>query len=506
MFGKCQKCGNGLECQNEFATLKSGYWWKWRNNTHKDKYQSFIDNLLSSSPALDKEKVQYSFPLPTPYKCPREKSCKGGMDSICEDGYKGPLCSVCTKGHYKKLHQCQECPSKKLIAAQLFVITAILLIIIAACVWKAKRNGQASEVKTSLIDMFLSKIKIVIGFYQVTYGLLEAFSYIEWPESIRVISKYSEILQFNILEMAPVHCVITGLRADAFANLLSVMLINATVTVFAGVAISVCKVISLSKSILEDEQKSKKISNLKEAFYKNLFFFLYVTYLSTCSKTATVLPIACQELCEDEKEGFCLKYLKADYSIQCFDNRYNKLIIIAYISVAYIFALPTTAFIFLWRKRRAKQSLTYVDQGLSDEMMRGMQFLHENYNSASWYWEIIEMSRKVIVTSGLILVGQESRSYIGLAWVIAGMYGIMFAWNRPIQDAFDNLLMTASVGVTVFNLGVGSISKIPAENLPAAAESYVETVMFNILVLAANTLVIGLLACKKIMLLKRTLI
>lgn len=116
------------------------------------------------------------------------------------------------------------------------------------------------------------------------------------------------------------------------------------------------------------------------------------------------------------------------------------------------------------------------------------------------------MSRKVIVTSGLILVGQESRSYIGLAWVIAGMYGIMFAWNRPIQDAFDNLLMTASVGVTVFNLGVGSISKIPAENLPAAAESNVETVMFNILVLAANTLVIGLLACKKIMLLKRTLI
>ena len=506
MFGKCQKCGNGLKCQNEFATLKSGYWWKWRNNTHKVKYQSFIDNLLSSSPALDKEKVQYSFPLPTPYKCPEEKSCKGGMDSTCKHGYKGPLCSVCTKGHYKKLHQCLECPSKKLIAAQLFAIAAILLIIIAACVWKAKRNGQESEVKTSLIDMFLSKIKIVIGFYQVTYGLLEAFSYIEWPESIRVISKYSEILQFNILEMAPVHCVITGLRADAFANLLSVMLINATVTVFAGVAISVCKVISLSKSILEDEQKSKKISNLKEAFYKNLFFFLYVTYLSTCSKTATVLPIACQELCEDEKEGFCLKYLKADYSIQCFDNRYNKLIIIAYISVAYIFALPTTAFIFLWRKRRAKQSLTYVDQGLSDEMMRGMQFLYENYNGASWYWEIIEMSRKVIVTSGLILVGQESRSYIGLAWVIAGMYGIMFAWNRPIQDAFDNLLMTASVGVTVFNLGVGSISKIPAENLPAAAESYVETVMFNILVLAANTLVIGLLACKKIMLLKRTLI
>ena len=119
--------------------------------------------------------MQYSFPLPTPYKCPEEKSCKGGMDSTCEDGYKGPLCSVCTKGHYKKLHHCLECPSKKFIVAQLFAIVAVLLIIIAACVWKTNRNGQESEVKTSFIDMFLSKIKIVIGFYQVTTVCLKHF-------------------------------------------------------------------------------------------------------------------------------------------------------------------------------------------------------------------------------------------------------------------------------------------------------------------------------------------
>lgn len=77
------------------------------------------------------------------------------------------------------------------------------------------------------------------------------------------------------------------------------------------------------------------------------------------------------------------------------------------------------------------------------------------------------MSRKVVVTSGLILVGQESRSYIGLAWVTAGMYGVLFAWIRLIQDAFENRLMTTSIAVTVFNLGVGAVSKIPAEKLPA---------------------------------------
>ena len=48
-----------------------------------------------------------------------------------------------------------------------------------------------------LVDMFFSKLKIVIGFYQVTNGLLEAFSYIKWPGSLEVIAKYSGILQMN---------------------------------------------------------------------------------------------------------------------------------------------------------------------------------------------------------------------------------------------------------------------------------------------------------------------
>ena len=106
------------------------------------------------------------------------------------------------------------------------------------------------------------------------------------------------------------------------------------------------------------------------------------------------------------------------------------------------------------------------------------------------------MSRKVIVTSGLILVGQETRSYIGLALVVAGMYGVVFAWIHPMQDAFENRLMTASLAVTVVNLGIGAVSKIPAENLPASTDPYMDTVIFNILVLGANTVVIGLLFCK----------
>jgi len=103
------------------------------------------------------------------------------------------------------------------------------------------------------------------------------------------------------------------------------------------------------------------------------------------------------------------------------------------------------------------------------------------------------MSGEVILTSGLILVGQESRSYIGLAWVIAGMYGELFSWMKPIKDATENRLMATSLAVTVVNLGIGAVSRIPAENMSATVDSYTDAVLFKLLVLGANTLVIGLL-------------
>ena len=130
------------------------------------------------------------------------------------------------------------------------------------------------------------------------------------------------------------------------------------------------------------------------------------------------------------------------------------------------------------------------------EMIARLRFLFENYKTNFWFWELVELSRKVVLTSCLILVGQESRYYIGLAWVAAGMYGVIFSWNKPIQDAFENRLMTTSLAVTVVNLGVGAVSRIPAENISDTIDEYTDALAMTILILGANTLVIGLLVGK----------
>ena len=304
----------------------------------------------------------------------------------------------------------------------------------------------------------------------------------------------------DLLQIAPIDCLVTGLQVNAFGSLLAIMAINATVIGVSVVIYEVRKVMILLNRNLQNDTKLRKISEIKELVFRNLFFFLYVTYLSTCAQTARVLPIACQKLCRDGKEQMCLNFMKADYSIKCQGSNYNLWLIIAYISTAYIVALPVFSFIVLWRKQRTKVVTMDTDelQGLRSgmKMITGLRFLYENYKQRAWYWELVEMSRKVILTSGLILVGEESRSYIGLAWIIAGMYGMVFSWIQPIRELAENRLMATSLAVTVFNLGVGTVSRIPAENISPSVATKIDAVLFKILIFGADTLVIGLLIGK----------
>ncbi|XP_078368554.1 uncharacterized protein LOC144652414 [Oculina patagonica] len=421
-------------------------------------------------------------------------SCTGGLDSLCENGYEGPLCSVCSSGYYKQFKLCTRCPSKKWIVGQLSIILVIVLIIIAVLVWSSRRNIKKEE-ERFLIDKFFSKVKIVIGFYQVTNGLLDVFSYIKWPGSLENIARYSGFLQLNVLQIAPIQCLFPGLHLDAFGSLFALMAMNFAIVCFSVIAYGVHKLLISRNRNLEEDEKSRRVSQSKELVYRNLFFFLYVTYLSTCYKTASVLPPACRKLCRDDKEVLCSKYLKADYSVPCQGQKYNHMLVVAYISTTYIFALPAASFIALWRQQRARLATqdedTSQDSGSNKEMISGLRFLFENYKTHSWYWELVEMTRKVILTCGLIFVGQESRSYIGLALVIAGMYGFLFAWVKPLQDVTENRLMTTSLAVTVVNLVIGAVSKIPTEYETGWIGPDSDALLFKILIFAANSMVIG---------------
>lgn len=97
-----------------------------------------------------------------------------------------------------------------------------------------------------------------------------------------------------------------------------------------------------------------------------------------------------------------------------------------------------------------------------------------------------------MLTCGIILIGRESRAYVGLASICSGMFAIVYAFRKPIKDDFEDKLQLTSLLVIFLNLGIGVILKIPKESVPSDVDQYVDSLLVNILVVGANVLVIVL--------------
>ena len=190
----------------------------------------------------------------------------------------------------------------------------------------------------------------------------------------------------------------------------------------------------------------------------------------------------------------CSYYLKADYSLKCFDKTYNTYIAAFYAGSAYPVLFPlfiVVALYFLYYRRHIKNSAR-IPQPKRYEVVEGMRFIYENYNERSWYWEIVETIRKLILTSGLSLIGAEGRTYIGMAAMASGFYAVAYAQGQPIVDKFEHQLQLVSLVATFFNLSVGVLLRIPSEMVDYSIEKDKDSIGITIMLVTANVMVIGL--------------
>ena len=70
------------------------------------------------------------------------------------------------------------------------------------------------------------------------------------------------------------------------------------------------------------------------------------------------------------------------------------------------------------------------------------------------------MARKVLLTSALLLTDAQSRTYIGSAAIISGLYTVLFAFYKPITDPSEHWLQLISLMASSVNLSVGMLLKV----------------------------------------------
>ena len=109
------------------------------------------------------------------------------------------------------------------------------------------------------------------------------------------------------------------------------------------------------------------------------------------------------------------------------------------------------------------------------------------------------MARKVMLTAGVVFIGSQSRTQVGVAAMTSAGFAVLHALFRPIPDMFENYLQMTSLLVTSFNLEIGVLLKVPSdESYNSGVNSDHDSVGLGILLVIINSLVIAVVAGKQL--------
>ena len=152
-FGPCSACPPyGFFCEKDTAILAPNYFWEWTDQSQKERFKGFVNNIHSFGPDYNKSYSTFNTSLPKPLKCPHAKSCKGGIDSECHQGYKGTLCATCSEGFYFRFNSCLKCPRLPVTITSSILVIALFVAVFLMVLWgDSKRTKNNRTVADSIV-------------------------------------------------------------------------------------------------------------------------------------------------------------------------------------------------------------------------------------------------------------------------------------------------------------------------------------------------------------------
>jgi len=235
-----------------------------------------------------------------------------------------------------------------------------------------------------------------------------------WPVILISVEKYLKFAEGNILQFAPLSCIHSKFRPDPFLQFALAVGLNILVVLLIFLFLFLKKRHINKMEVLMSE-KIMQISRVKKSCYRNILLFLLLSYPVTSKKIIDILPLpgVCVNVCFSKSD--CISLLKADYSIHCFTPRHKIFWKITAVFAFYPIAFRLMLLLPIHKYRQAE---------MEKEIAFGLRVVFENYKEKYWFWETLEMYRKLLLISLILLFGSESHSQIGFTLVITSASGI----------------------------------------------------------------------------------
>ena len=415
----------------------------------------------------------------------QDTPCLGGSGAACLPGHTGPKCRVCVEElHYVgDGNVCTKCPSgtvPALVGGAVLVITITLLYLVALLLnCPPESLKTASQRLRRLIAAVQSlgpaKLKAALTFFQIVMSLPVSFDLAPLDiEFVKVLNVFAW-LEFDWSEAVyPTGCIVGGffnrLILVALAPFLLILAVPMVLCILSlltslcarksasGGKMSIGQVLgfagvldqpsdpdgkehvstppfSLNRRESAKTVVAEQLGKWQQRLLGTLPLVLLVVFV--------MLPAVSRSIfsawdCVAYKSGpdSEVRYLRRELSVVCGNEEHDRITALAWMLVIiWPIGMQLLFFFALWFNRKAMAA------GTNNAYTRAMRFLTGGYKNQYFYWEVVELFRRLACSGFIMLIPHEYIFMrIAIAIAVSTPILVMTAFLQPVKNLEDTVL------------------------------------------------------------------
>ena len=350
---------------------------------------------------------------------------------------------------------------------------------------QSEGGQQLGDAASDVVSGSKEKMKILITHFQISSSFkFNLDMSLPWP-NVEYLNDLFGWVNLDLISLANFECIQPLNFYDGlFATVLSATCLLIAVPLTCFTILSVQR-LGWRLGLIERTERSERI---REAFVNkswNLFLMLCFFFFPPVSKRV-FNTLHCVEILPDEE------YMWADLSLRCWQGAHLYWVAFSVISMGvFTFGIPLFFCLILYSNQRKLLLQT-------PQCQARYGFLYSKYSDRVWWWEFVEMFRKLVFTSIIMFLSSGPSSQIVVAMAIAFVALILHLHTQAYKDEPDSWLQTSSLTAIFVTLWVGLLHKtgVTAElDAPGSstASSVYEAILMTVTSMPIVVAALGLL-------------
>ena len=401
------------------------------------------------------------------------------LDEQCAPAYRGPLCAGCAVGHVRVLDECVLCRGGAVFASAFGVLSLVsgaFSLCLALVLVRCSTKDTADSLKNNSV---VGQVKILLLFLQLLSAMPSAFDNVNWPISFKtfvlVVSMPVNLDFLSVFALGS--CTLSLFPLDAFLLHMSTppLLVLAVLAAYMATTKISCCVTAAAAAEVRQSRRQLSI--------KIVIFVIQLLYPGLATRVFSIFR--CREFA-----GVNTPVLAANFMVDCYSTRHTKFAITGiFFMVLYVIGVPFLVFVLLWRNRNHLNDRTSVRH---EVVKYEFGALYRQFEPSFWFFELIIITQKMIMTGALSVVAQGSPLQLLMAVMFMLGFTLITLKLSPFRKSADDLMsFIVSLAITLDSLaGFVLLMDREGEHFDAATiEALLMAMNISVLVLIAGNMI-----------------